>query len=210
MSLITGVFENYRWTIDRFEPFERQEYSRTADGVTRGKSFGESLWRIAATSQPMFQADLLTLRAKLDQLDGVVNRFLFGDRRRRYPYNYSDGVFGDTGSILTVNADNIRLSLTGLDFGFQIKAGDYLAFQYAGGSYALHRAAEDAVAGTGGATPEFKVRPHIRPGIVSSPMPAVTLKNPMCLFALDPDSIKENKIDAQHWSLSFSGVQIIE
>ncbi len=192
-----------------FGVLQRQEFSRTADGVTRGKDLGEALWRASYTTKPLLSSDALAYEAKLRSLNGVIGRFFAGDPSRCNPREHKDGSFSDTGVIASIGVDNKSLALEGLDAGFKISAGDYLAFQYGSTpSYALHQAMEDAVADGSGETPAFEVFPHIRPGVAEAA--TVTLKRPQALFVLEPNSVSRRRVAGPYWSVSFSAIQVIE
>lgn len=192
-----------------FEPVERQEFSRSADGVTRGKDLGEALWRLSFVTRSMLSSDALAYEARLRSLRGVIGRFFAGDPRRCYPRAHRTGAFNDTGTIHTLGGDNKSLRIDSLDPGLALSVGDYLAFPYgATPSYALHQVVEPAVADGSGLTPLFEVYPHIRPGVAVSA--AVTLKLPQALFALEPGSVRRNHAGGPRWTVGFSAMQVIE
>lgn len=204
-DLFTGV----GLLVDSFDLVERQEFSRTAGGVTRAKSLGEALWRASISTVPMQQSNAVTLMAKLRSLDGAINRFRLGDVRRPYPLAHADGIFSDSGEIKSVNGNNKALALKKLPAGFTLSVGDYLAFTYATTAIALHQVMEAVTADGDGDTAEVEVRPHIRPGIPEGTT-AVVLKRPTGLFALEPGSLAMPRLDPQTYSVTFSAVQIIE
>lgn len=194
-----------------FAPIERQELSRSADGVTRGKDFGESLWRLSFTTKPMRSSDALAYETKLRSLRGVTGRFFAGDPRRCNPRVYPAGNFTDSALIYDVGDDNKSLRVSDLAPGFVISEGDYLAFEYGSGpSYALHQALETVAADGGGITPFFEVYPHIRPGLSESPPASVTLHLPTALFMLEPGSVSRRRVAGPLFSVSFSAIQAIE
>lgn len=206
-DILTGLpFDNQIFML-----FERQELSRTADGVTRAKSFGSAIWKMSCTSASLYFDQALELEAKLHSLDGAINRFYAHDLRRPYPKEHADGAFTDSGVILSVNANNKALALDDLPAGFQISPGDMLAFDYgATPSRALHQVVEAVTANGAGLTAEFEVRPHLRPGIVLSPSTEVVFKTPQALFAIEPGSVQSRLNGPLHSVISFSAVQIIE
>ena len=106
----------------------RQEQSR--QGVTRGKDFGSAIWFGDWTTVPLLNYDALAFEAMLNSLDGVLRVFEGGDMRAaaQYPRSHPTGAFGDTGQLLSVNANNKALALSNLDPGMVINAGCYLAF----------------------------------------------------------------------------------
>lgn len=185
----------------------RQEFSRMASGVTIGKDFGSALWMADYTTVAMPNDDALVLEAKLNSLDGVIGTFEAGDIRRPYPKAHANGAFGDTGVIASVNANNKALSLSGLNAGMTLSVGDYLSFDY-GGARALHQVVEAVVANGLGATSEFEVRPHLRPGW--SLGTAVKLKLPKGVFVLVPDSIASATVGPMDSTISFKAMQFLQ
>jgi hypothetical protein len=184
----------------------RQEFSRAASGVTIGKDLGPALWMADYTTQPMPNDDALVFEAMLNSLDGVVNLFEAFDLRRPMPKMYPTGACSD-GVLHSVATNNKQLSLSDLNAGQIVSAGDYLSFDY-GDSRALHQAMETVVADGSGVTAEFEVRPHIRP-VALSPAVDVTLKGPAGLFALVPGSVSVRSNGALHTVVSFQGMQFL-
>lgn len=208
----TDIYDPNLFESAEFNVVQRQEFSRSANGVTQGKDLGDALWRLSFTTKPMLSSDALAFEAKLRSLNGVIGRFFAGDPRRCNPRLHKDGSFSDSGTIADVGDDNKSLKLATLPAGFKISVGDYIAFQYGSTpSYALHQAMESATADGSGDTGFFEVFPHIRTGIIDdSPGTSVTLKHPQALFALEPGSLSRRRIAGPWFSVSFSGIQIIE
>jgi len=148
--------------------------------------------------------DVLSLEAKLNSLDGVINTFEAGDIRRPYPKARPDGVFGDTGVLNSVNANNKAISISGLDAGMALSVGDYLSFTY-GTSRALHQVVEAVTASGTGLTVEFEVRPYLRPGWALGA--AIKLKLPKGIFTLLPDSIASATQGPITSTVSFKAIQ---
>lgn len=186
----------------------RQETSRLANGATRGKDLGPALWVFSFTTVPLLNEDASAFEAALDTLDGLINPFEAADLRRVMPRAYPDGSCND-GVLHSVNANNKALSLSGLVAGQVISAGDFLSFDY-GASRAYHRAAETVTANGSGVTPEFEVRPFIRPGWTLSPSTAVKLKNPRGVFTLVAGSVSSKLIDGLHSQVSFQAQQFLQ
>lgn len=186
----------------------RQEMSRQGSGRTIGKDFGSAIWVVNYTTKPLNNDDAGAFEAALDSLDGVVQTFEACDLRKVMPREYPTGACND-GVLLSVNANNKALALSGLVAAQIVSAGDYLSFTY-GTSRALHRVVETVTADGSGVTGQFEVRPHIRPGWTLSPSTVVKLKNPRGIFALVPGSISARPGGALHTVISFQGVQYIE
>ncbi len=189
-----------------FQLVSRQEYSRLASGVTRGKDLGPALWMATYTTDVMDIADAVAYEAALNSLDGVVNTFTAFDLRRPYPRSSPSGSFGDTGILHSVNANNKALSISGLDAGFVLSVGDYLCFDYSG-SRALHQVMEAVTADGAGLTAEFEVRPFIRSGWSLSA--AITLKNPSGVFTLMPGSVTSKMSGPVNSVVSFQAGQFL-
>lgn len=184
----------------------RQEFSRLASGITIGKDLGPALWLADYTTVALPNDDALTLEAKLNSLDGLIGTFEAGDIRRPYPKSHPDGVFGDTGVLHSVNANNKAISIGSLDAGMVLSVGDYLSFDYAG-ARALHQVVEAVVASGAGLTSEFEVRPHLRAGWTVGA--AIKLKQPKGVFTLLPDSISSATVGPMDSTISFKAVQYL-
>jgi hypothetical protein len=182
----------------------RQESSRTAGGVTRGKDLGPALWVGEFTTVPLPIAKAVAFEAMLASLDGVIGTFEAGDPRRPYPAEHADGDFNDTGTLTAVHESNKAIQLASLDVGFTLSVGDFLVFT-CGSSRALHQVMESVTANGAGATGYFEVRPHIRSGYT---LPAaVTLKRPKGIFTLQPNSVVPRSISAVNGVVSFKAIQ---
>lgn len=187
----------------------RQEFSRQANGVTRGKDFGSAIWMATYTTGPLPNDDALAYEALLNSLDGVIQPFEAFDLRRPYPRAHPTGSGASDGVLLTVNDNNKAMSLSGLTSGQVISAGDYLSFTY-GDSRAVHQAMETVTADGSGETAEFEIRPYIRPGWTISPATTVKLKNPRGLFSLMPGTVTSRSSGGIHSVISFQAVQYLE
>lgn len=187
----------------------RQEMSRQGDGRTIGKDFGPALWRAEYATTPLPNKDAMTFEAALDSLDGVIQTFEACDLRRVMPLLYPTGSGANNGVLLSVNANNKALALSGLVAGQVVSVGDYLSFTY-GTARALHRVVEAVTANGSGVTAQFEVRPHLRTGWTLSPSTSVVLKNPRGIFSIVPGSISSKSYGPIHSVVSFQAVQAIE
>lgn len=185
----------------------RQEFSRQGSGRTIGKDFGSALWLVNYVTAPLLNDDASAFEAVLDTLDGVVNTFEACDLRKTMPRLYPTGAGANNGVLLSVNANNKALALSGLAAGQVVSVGDYLSFTY-GSARALHRVAEAVTANGSGVTVQFEVRPHIRPGFTLTN--AVTLKNPRGIFTLVPGSVSSKPSNDVCSIISFQAMQYIE
>lgn len=186
----------------------RQEQSRLASGVTRGKDFGPALWMGNYTTVPLPNYDALAYEAMLNSLDGVIQTFEAGDMRAeaQYPRAYPTGNFTDSGVLASVNANNKALALSGLPVGLQLSVGCYLSFTY-GTSRALHQVMEAITADGTGLTAQFEVRPYIRTGWTAGA--AVKLKSPRGVFVLVPGTAKSSMNDNVSTVVTFQAVQYL-
>jgi hypothetical protein len=197
------------FTDQKFRLVERQEFSRTAQGRTIGKSFGSALWMADWTTAPMPLTDGVGYEAVLNSLDGVIQPFFGYDLRRPYPAAHSAGDFSEASvTVYQIGADGKSLGLDGLPTGFVLTRGDYIAFDYGSvPSRALHQVMETVTVDGTGISPSFEVRPHLRPGLaVGDP---VILKKPSALFTLQPGSVESIVQDGMFCAISFSAVQVL-
>jgi hypothetical protein len=189
-----------------FEPVERQEISRTAGGAPIGKDFGPSLWFGTLTTEELPNDDALDYAALLNSLDGVIGTFEAWDLRRPTPRQYTDGSASD-GVLQSVNANNKALRLSGLNAAQIVSRGDYLSFDY-GTNRALHRVMETVTANGAGLTPEFEVRPHLRPGWELET--DVNLSAPRGIFTRMPGPITATQTRGPFGVIAFQIVQYLE
>ncbi len=210
-AIRTDILSSAGFEQQNFDTTERQELSRQASGVSIGKNLGPDLWFCEYGTNLQNFASAVTFEAKLRSLAGVTKPFSAHDLRRPYPLAHADGSFNDTGVVHTIGVDNKSLRIDGLDAGFQLSIGDYLAFDFdfepGYSSRALHQVMEAATANGAGLTPVFEVYPHIRPGlVVSTP---VVLKKPSALFTLEPNSRQSRLDGVLHSRISFRAIQHI-
>lgn len=203
-DILTGV--DYSADTKPLKLISRQELSRTAGGQTLGKDLGPAMWFADFVTKPLPNDDAVTFEAKLNSLDGVVQTFELADLRRLYPKGYPTGSGANDGALLSVNANNKALALSGLIAGQVINIGDFLSFTY-GSSRALHQAVESVTANGSGVTAQFEVRPHIRTGWTLSPSTTVKLKNPRGIFTLVSGSVFAEPHGALHTVVGFQAGQ---
>lgn len=199
-----------------FQLLSRQELSREASGVTRGKDLGPSLWFTDLTTTLMNNDELIEYLARINSLDGLVNTFELYEKRRPYPKNYPAGNFNDTGVLFDISGSNLNeIRLDALPANFAMSVGDFFAFDWSDGENtyrALHQVVEAVTANGSGLTGFFEVRPEIR-GVEfvdgASPPVAVTFKKPAGQFLLMPGSVQTNEAGPFNSSVSFSALQSV-
>jgi hypothetical protein len=206
---LTTLFDVAQIADQSFQLQSRQELSRMASGITIAKDLGSALWSATFTTAQMANDDALTLEAKLNALDGSIQLFEAFDLRRTNPKAYSDGTGANDGTLLSVNANNKALALSGLAAGQVVSVGDYLSFDY-GASRALHQVVESVTANGSGVTAQFEVRPHIRSGWTISPTTTVKLKSPRGQFVMLPNSVSSKSSGALHTIVSFQAIQFLQ
>ena len=206
---LTTIMSATSFEDQRFQLVSRQEISRLSVGKSVGKDLGPALWTASYTTIPMLNDDALAYEAALESLDGLVQTFEAYDKRRVYPRSDPTGATYNDGVLVSVNANNKKLALSGLIASQVVSAGDYLSFSY-GSSRALHRVVEGVTANGAGLTAEFEVRPHIRSGWVISPSTTVKLKAPSGIFMLVPGSVSISPVGGAYSKISFQAVQALE
>lgn len=132
----------------------RQEFSRTAGGVTLAKDMGTPLWRATYQSRPMRPNELDIWRAKFSALEGSVQRFMGRSISRCYPIAHPDGQGLETVAdvkVATIGANNKSVTLSGLPAEYKASVGDYMQV----GQHLYQVVGMDS---------SFEVRPHLAPG----------------------------------------------
>jgi hypothetical protein len=205
----SDIFTSANFVTQSFRILQRQEISRQANGVSRGKDLGTGIWTASWTTAIQTHEEAVNFEAIINSLDGVVNGFYAGDLRREYP------LLDPTGSVLGSSAVKIHTvssavswRLKGLPVGYVISRGDYMSYDYGSPSVrALVQAMESATADAFGVTPEFVVRSELRAGTV--PDLNVTLKKPTAMFRLIPDGFDPRMDSLLHGSSTFSAMQAL-
>jgi hypothetical protein len=183
----------------------RQDLSFEASGVSHGKDYGPGLWLGDFVTEGLSHRRATEFQAIMHSLDGVIGSFEACDLRKPYPAAYPTGAFDDAATLAAVAGRAMRLD--DLAPGFVLTTGDYLSFDYGDDDElrALHQVMETVTADGGGLTPLFEVRPAIRPGYTIGA--AITLKNPMGIFRLMPDSVVPRMMSATQTQIAFKAVQ---
>lgn len=191
----------------RFQLVSRQEFSRTASGVTIGRDMGPALWQASFTTNPMYHRDAMVIEARLNSLNGITRGFYMGDVRGKMPREYPTGNFTDSGTITTVNANGRMLTISGLPAGFKISAGDYMEYNYGAGNTlrAFLQVVNSVTASGGGVATDVEFRPFIPTGTLTGT--AVKFKNPKALFTLTPNGVTQTVVDGCFTQLTFEATQ---
>lgn len=194
-----------------FYPPVQVEIAQTAGGEVLTHELGPQLWRGRITLDAMQDIEARDPEVLLDLLTPSGRFFWAYDSRRPCPLN------DPTGSILgaaTPTIDSLpnwrELTLAGLPAAYQLRRGDYLAFDYGSPSRrALHRVATSTVTANGaGVTPVFEVIPPIRSGALVGA--AVTLVKAACKARLLPGQVDHGSTrSAVTEGMSFQFIQTL-
>ncbi|PRD42182.1 hypothetical protein C5748_17100 [Phyllobacterium phragmitis] len=216
LSDIVDILDGFPgWTTD-FRLMRRDQTARSQGGSTIVKRRNTPLWTLTAQTISLRPNDLDRWRARMEALEDASRLFWGYSMSRCYPILYPNGSWptgpafnGLTATINTLNANNKAMTLAGVPEGYKPSEGDMLSFQYGPDpSYALHRIEETVTASAGGVTPEFEVRPHIRPGAVVGT--AVRLVRPRCLMMIVPGSVSAPAdLNTGRGTVSFQGLQVL-
>lgn len=144
---------------------------------------------------PMYHSAASQVQALIESLDGPINSFYLFAPQRRYPQSDPDGsgLGSSVPTIHSIGSNNKSLRLKALPDDYVLTAGDYLAFDYGSNPErrAFHRIVETVAANSGGITPYFEVRPHLRPGVEVDT--TVILKEPAAKVIIVPGSFSPGK-----------------
>lgn len=190
------------------------EQSPLGSGLIITRELRPPLWTLAGHSRRLKPNTLAAWQARLESLDNGKTQFWGYDRNRYYPILYPHGAWptggsfsGTTSRILTVNANNKAVALDSLPVGYRGSVGDLLSWTYNSTQYAMHRVVEAFLANGSGVTPEFEVRPHIRP--TASATTAVSVKRPACQMKIVPGSVSTEIDDIGWGTISFQAQQTL-
>lgn len=202
---LADFFDTLKVRSAPFVLIEQQEYSGLGTGEGLAHDLGPRLWQAQVESAPMALAEAQALLARIEALDGSINAFYAYNPSKAYPdADPSGSILGaSTPTIHTIASNRKEMRLTGLPAGYVLTAGDMLAVDYGSPSRrALIRIVTGATASGGGLTPLFEVRPHLRPGIVTT-LP-VSLVKPAMKAKIVPGSLSTAHDLMVTGSLSFT------
>jgi len=156
-----------------------REFSRTRGGLSIPSLLGFPYWQGMASISPSYHADA-AYEVDLMRLERPGQVFEVYDARFNGPRADPGGVeLGSASPVLAgVSSNNQSIQISGLPSGYVISPGDYVGWQNADGTRALHRALQGATASGGGITPAFAVEGLVRPGTATGA--AITLVRPTC------------------------------
>lgn len=200
------------WTTT-FELMSRDEYSRTAGGVTYAKNMGSPLWRMAVQSISLRPNALDMWRARLDTMENGLKLFKGYSLSRCYPIAYPNGSWptggsfsGETAEVVSIGVNNISLSVGDLPAGFVLSEGDLIQITTATGRKDVHRVVEARTADGTGLAATFEVRPALWQGVAVGN--AVSVKRPWVPMMIVPGSVStQAELATGRGTISFEAVE---
>lgn len=157
-----------------------KQISRSRGGIAIPSLIGFPYWLGSAQVPRQPHAQAAAGEVGLMRLDRPGQVFEVYDARFNGPQADPGGAsLGAATPVLAgVASGNGAIQISGLPSGYVLTVGDYVGWQNADGTLALHRAAQGATASSGGVTPAFEVEPLVRPGTATGA--ALTLVRPTC------------------------------
>lgn len=186
--------------------------SRTEGGETITAARGTRLWAASVALVPMYHRQAEAIRAKIALLAGADRSFLCYPVPVYSPSHDPDGaiVAGASPILSNIASDRIQMRISGLPGGYKLVAGEFVSFSYGSSPvrYALHQLIEDVTADGAGLTPQFEVRPAIRPGATVGA--AVAVYRPIMRAQIVRDSISYGTSEGATVSgIGFSFIQTL-
>lgn len=172
-------------------PLYQEEFSGIGTGEMLSAKLGPDLWVADVALADMYNAEAQQVSALIEGLGGSMQSFYLYNPLIPFPqYDPTGSILGaSTPTILAINADNKRMSITGLPAGYRLTRGDMLGIDYGSPTRrALLRILEASITANGsGITGLFEIRPFFRPGIVAGL--AVDLSHPAAKVKIVPGSL---------------------
>lgn len=191
------------WSTD-FDLLYRQEYSRTAGGLTIAKDMGTPLWQASYQTTTLLANDMDVWRARMKMLEGSLKQFWAMPMSRCFPIAYPNGTgIGNVAAVKveSLGTDNKSLLLNGLPIWNTISIGDYIQI-----GTKLYQVLENAIANASGRTTRFKVRPHLAPGTTAGNI--VTLVKPSVPMILVAGSLSStSELRTGRGRISFQAIE---
>lgn len=193
----------------RLDLTQGTQVSRTRGGQAVVADIAERLWQGTVTLAPRRAADAVRIGALINALTEARGSAFIHPYPLVAPASDPGGVLlgASTPTLHTIGTGGRSLRITGLPSGYQLRAGDFLAFEYGSSPtrYALHQMAEDATASAGGLTPSAEVIPPIRTGAATGAV--VTLVRPAIKAIILPGASSGRHVRAVSDGITFSFVQ---
>lgn len=174
----------------------RQEYSRTAGGITLAKDMGTPLWMATYQSKSLKPSELDFWKARMNSLEGSIQNFL-GRPGRCYPIAYPNGTgIGNVSAIkvASLNVNNKSFRASGMPVGYKFSVGDYIKV-----STTLYQVVD--VTGL-----DIEVRPHFAPGIAVNNAVVVVLPSVPMMVLPGSLSISADPVYGRG-SISFTAIE---
>lgn len=172
-----------------FDLPEQSELSQTGGGVIYAADLAPRLWQGEIRLDQLSPAEEADAMALIDLLRGPGRTAMIYDLRRPTPRADPKGsILGGASPVIQQLAATRReLGISGLPVGYELRRGDYMAWDYLG-RRAVHKVVSASVTASGaGVTPLVEVVPAIRPGVTVGA--AVRLTRAACVAMLVPGSV---------------------
>lgn len=194
-----------------FQLNDNDTFSGLGSGQMLGISLMPKLFTAEVMLTDMYHAQAMQMQARIEALDGVLRKFRLYNTLTPYPQADPDGSILGGSTIVQLHSFNDNrhaIRLKGLPVGYKLTIGDMIGFTFATDRRMLIRVVEDTVADGFGVTPQFEIRPHLRPGVAIDDV--MELRKPSGLFMMVPKSFQiSTNDDLVTSSLSFQAMQTI-
>jgi len=196
-----------------FKLIRRQSTSPTWGGRNQVSELGPAVWYASYETTLLSRVALRACLSWLDSLQGGMKTFYGHDPA--FPFPASDSPAGPatigTPIIGSWSVADSTVGAYSATVGFQIKAGDYVAFDYpaAGGEThrALHRIVEDQTVNGSGVFTALTVQPRILSGLAGGESCVFT--RPAAEMRILADTIKTATDENGFGRVGFEAVQVI-
>lgn len=176
------------------------QYNDQIDGLENGQllvaNVAPPLRRWTVNLRPLEYYEDDEISAIIEAMDGSLNPFFMYMPPRLYPAADPDGsILGaNVVTITAIDADNKRLTLSGLPANYVLTRSDCMHFQFGGAANlrAFHRIVSPTEAASAGGVLQVEVRPHLHPGTALGTV--VTLKKPCMKAVMYPGSYDDGEL----------------
>lgn len=176
-----------RWRMRRHD-----EISGTGTSQILGINVADELWTARVQLHVVGTDEADQIAADIESLDGVQNTFLFSSPTRAFPQADPDGsILGANNPVINaIGVNNKSMKISGLAADYPLTKGDLMSFTWSADPvrHGFHRVVESVQADDTGLTSFFEVRPHFRPGTITT-LP-VRLISPFTRVMILPDTFQ--------------------
>lgn len=183
-----------------------REMSKTGAATFNEKDMADPLWFASLQCGPQYHEDASAVSALIDTMRDQMLTFYVWNPAKMYPRDDPTGSkYGASNPVvLAKNADNKRISISGLVANYKISVGDFISIP---SRKCLLKAVTESTANSSGQTGLIEVTPFIRPAVTAGD--AIVLTRPYLEMKWPPGQDDYMSSSGAESTISFQAVQAL-